>query len=934
MTAVTWRALNLVAALAAIGCTDPDGTAPTTTADATAASCPDPARREDGGCCPDGSFYDFQAAACAPVGPAGCELVALGDVSLCAPRWCAGPADAGICSPAQVAAGEGCPAGSARADVGGPCILAGRFAGSGVSGPLDPLTMELGAPDNTGAWPQLVPLPALTDTFFCRAGPTAAVRFCRDGERALCRRGANGALPDPDRCVLAGVTWPGVCPPGFILDVSVAPGLGQLPACKPDPAMCGDTEYGPNAPKDGPKALFVHASKGGDTATGTRQSPLRTISKALAIAQPGSTIAVAAGTYTGPHYVDRSMTLIGRCAALVKLTAPQQQAALAVAGKEPGAVYIQGLHVAGPTLGVGVQGPVTAELVDIWLTDVEPVGLAVRGADATLWVRSLVVRGVTGDANGLGGAGLSVQDGAHLVARDVRITAARTVGLEVHLAHADVQQLLVDGTQVDQANGQFGYGAVLSAGGSLIVRSARMSGNRGSGLRINADDGESVAVGVLVDGTLSAELDVDAPGGIVVQGQGKLLLSAARVSGSFADGLLATGWKADLDATAVLVDGTVQTAEGTHGKGMSGHHGARIRGRDLRVSGCVTVGLAARHANTDVEVSRVLVDDIRPRDSDGAFGWGVNAEQGARLSATDMRVTDAHHFGIFARNVHTSLTLRRAVVDTVHTRKITTSIDAGIAVFDTADVTIDRARVTAVRANGVTVSDPGTRLRATGLLVDGTLTEAGSGYYGRGVGAQTGATTTLVGGVMRNNADGGVIGVKSGALTAIGLVIADTAADSDGRYGTGFGCDVATGPCTLIASRVLTSHTAAVDTRGGSMTIVDSVLAGTRSAQYPRGARGPASAEFVTVADGLIALIATLHVQRTLIGGNARAGIHVIGGIDTSITDTTTSGGAYGLVWSGAAPTLTGSLLRGDPVSVTGDTKLFTPPPPQAAPLD
>ena len=139
--------LSLAAATASAGCSDAEAgaTKDRDTAD-TATGCPPMRQREQGGCCPTGTHYVFARDACEAVGPPACADVLPGEPGACVPRWCAerrdeegkpcAPGDprcwvqARSCTPAEITAGGGCPAGEwPRQD--GACGRPGRGSATG-----------------------------------------------------------------------------------------------------------------------------------------------------------------------------------------------------------------------------------------------------------------------------------------------------------------------------------------------------------------------------------------------------------------------------------------------------------------------------------------------------------------------------------------------------------------------------------------------------------------------------------------------------------------------------------------------------------------------------------------------------------------------------------------------------------------------------------
>ncbi len=104
-------------------------------------------------------------------------------------------------------------------------------------------------------------------------------------------------------------------------------------------------------------------------------------------------------------------------------------------------------------------------------------------------------------------------------------------------AAADVSGLLVDGTRSSPDNLELGWGIQVADETTLTLHSSRLSGNRGSGLRVTGAGASASVVGLLVDGTLPEESDDRFGRGVVVADAAKLTLTSARMSGNRACGL-------------------------------------------------------------------------------------------------------------------------------------------------------------------------------------------------------------------------------------------------------------------------------------------------------------------------------------------------------------------------------------------------------------
>ncbi len=893
---------------------DADGQA----ADASAV-CPEAALKPSGACCPTGAFYDFPTAACVAIGPAGCAATALSAPDKCTPRWCRDGVGglARACTDEEIAAGQGCKAGELPDAVNGACVPAGDFPG---------------AADGDGPWPPLVPLPAVDDTFFCRESPDAPVGFCRGADLALCRRSPDGKLPESERCVYVGVPYALPCPPGFLVDPMVVPVPGGLPACKPDPALCGSDPWGDPTLVDGDGVLFV-AATGSPARHGTRASPLKSIGAAIAVAKPGATVAVAAGTYVESLVITKPVRLRGRCAALVRLVGQVGQVPLHVKAATKGEAEVRGLRIDGPGQGVGVEGPMTTRLVEVAIHGMSGVGLATRHPSGSLHVERAVISATDAGGSGMGGTGLQASEGATLTATDVRVTGSHTAGATAHEgSNVTLTRVLIDGTRPQPATGFHGIGIAIYQGSVGVVQASRIHGNTTVGIFTFGQGSELSALATLVDGTRilpTSEPKDDA--GIKASSGGRVLLTGVRVTGNSGEGVIAAHKGSEVVARGLLVDSQKADLDGHRGRGIGAYHGARVVATDVRASANRVAGAVALGGGAELKLQRALIDNTRPRLADELFGWGLSADFGGRVDATAARCTGGRQFGVAARNLGTTLALRRVLIDAVGHAKQGVATGAGLSVYDHAAAEVRDVQIREVSASGLACSDAGTKVVASGVRVVSTQPELPGDEYGRGVVAQLGADLRLTGAVLVGNRDAGLVAVKAAGVRVAGVRISATGTDATGRYGTGFTCDAMVGPCELHASYLHGNHTAALTVRNAKLLVRATVLAATGAGKYPEGTASKEHlARFLPIADGLVAVRARLDADRVLVAANPRAGIVLREPVATLLDRSATVGGYFGLVHDGETPDVRRSLLSGETVDVASGAVLYLPPLPSA----
>lgn len=721
------------------------------------------------------------------VGPPECAATAFSAPESCVPRWRWSGTDAAgapceptleadcnwsgrRCTPDELATGEGCSAGAVGMK-GGPCQAAGSFSGSGVAPePAGAAAITPQVPPLSGGLPQGAPahdalpslastipagvpalgaLPDLHDTFFCRDGPQGAPRFCPASGPQTCVRGADGSLPDAALCAHVGVPWASrYCPPGFVVDKQASVPAGALPPCLPDPGACGEDVYGDPTLSDSDGTRFVDAANGNDSQPGTRSAPYKTLGAAVAATPVSGTVVLAAGTYAGGVALTHSLTLRGRCAAKSHIVGPAGKAALTIQGGQTGGlVVVQGVKIGGQAIGVEVSGPLAARLQRVRVHAATRHGLQVSGPNAHLEVvESVVEATLPSPPDADHGEGAAALDGATLVLRDVRASGNRTAGVRAAGSGTKLQatRLLVDATLARQSDKSEGVGLAIGSGAAATVNRVRLTGNRGFGLFAVDKDTRLDAAGLLVDDTRPREAGKTAGLGMLLQGGATVTLHAARLSGNRAFGLFVSDAGTTLDATGLLVDGTLpQEADKKLGRGVGVHKGAAMTLQGARCSGNRDKGVVITGAGTTAAVSQLLVDATLPQQSDGSTGWGLGVTAGAALSLSAARLAANSAVALVVSDVGTKVNAAGLLVHDTGPRKSDGALGRGVDVYNGAALTLGATRLSANHQLGLRAAGAGTKVIADGLLVDaapGLGDEAGDAM---GISVQAGARLTL-----------------------------------------------------------------------------------------------------------------------------------------------------------------------------------------------
>ena len=203
--------------------------------------------------------------------------------------------------------------------------------------------------------------------------------------------------------------------PFFVIELGCGGGGGNGEAPGPyecsDQPLCGADRYSGDRPDD---AIHVNACCPIDDPDGSLEKPYATINAALDAAQPGDTVAVAAGTYD-PVEISKRVSLLGagadRCALV---PSSGDAAAMEITGVQQ--VAVSGLMLSGSVDALASPCSPPACMDRQALTIPAGVGLVVSGAD-DVSISNVVVREFehVGDWTGIGilvteSTGVSLQD--------------------------------------------------------------------------------------------------------------------------------------------------------------------------------------------------------------------------------------------------------------------------------------------------------------------------------------------------------------------------------------------------------------------------------------------------------------------------------------------------------------------------------------------
>lgn len=526
------------------------------------------------------------------------------------------------------------------------------------------------------------------------------------GFRRLAGGGVGGAWPEPGDVVAAGLA---ACPAGWrrtddgacdpVLRDDCAPGSAALPGGRCTPTAASDCPTGefPAAPEgtDPARVVYVRAGSDAAAADGSRAAPFATLGAALTRLADGGAALVARGAYRERIRIDRSVAIVGVCAAGVTLDGASLPSAGPVVVNVLGEgvrVTLSGLTVRGAAAGVRSHFGAHVRVERAVVTDCEIAGLYAYEPGSTLEVASSVVRGVREREALLGGFGLHAFDGGAVRATDVAVEAATAIGVAARdRGDVSLERCVVRGTQRGAGGDSFGAevkaGAALTATATAFVDhrsvgvSAHDEGARvdlhdvavragGGGLGVQVYAGASLrAVGLQVVDARGAGLHAGGAGttatvagslvrrttplaasggqGLVVDDGAALHASSTAVEASTGQGVVARGAGTSLTLEGCAVRDTAAVPARRNGAGLVATAGAAVRGSGLVVERSVSFGLVAHGEGTAVSLAGSAIRDTR-RDAWGGAGRGVAVSVGASLDLAGVLVADSFEDGVFA----------------------------------------------------------------------------------------------------------------------------------------------------------------------------------------------------------------------------------------------------------------------------------------------
>ena len=745
----------------------------------------------------------------------------------------------------------------------------------------------------------------------CPAG-WSAVPALTDGSGA---ENPPEGLPQFNRCEPPPL--PADCPAGTFARVGSA-------ACQPLGTACpSEADRWPDeatlralAPAfTGP--IVYAAADGAADGAGTRQSPRPLGAAAIRAAQTGL-VALALGTYNTPVRLDRSVAMVGACVTGTTLTADQPSDNAGVVDLSSGApTALANLTITGERPGVWIRGALQQPhlLSDLELRDTRQHAI-VGNAPQAVELRRIRVAGVRPRASdGFAGRGIEFTAGAQVTLSELDLSGADLVGL---LVADDGTTLTADRLYLHDmapnpsSTGGSGFAVVNKA----VATAQELIIARAAGSALYLDAGTLSATDLLIEETRPQALN-DAFGvGISMTVGAVASLRQATVRRNLRAGI-SIGTDGDLTLSDALIEDTQpQRSDGDFGDGLIAFDGARASVSQAIFRRNHQGGVRVSEVGSRFEVTDALIEETAPRPSDNRLGVGLEAFDSGTGSIRRAYLRGNHEAAILVAGLGANLQASDLAIIDTRPPNAGLPIGVGIGVRDGGAMTGERLRLARNLVAGLYVRDPVSSFNGTDLVIT-------PGPYAPdtvGILSSDGATVTIDRATLSGIDNLGILTTGAGSALAAGnLLIEETAPDlASGLNGRAI--EVTRGArLTLSTALLQDNHDLAILAIDAATSVTATGLAieGTRKRIAPRDDFGTAlgiydEAQFVGTAISLL--------------DNAQCGLQIAGdGAFFDIEGANISGNAVGLSFqiAGDGAAFVREHLRGEQFSENAEDVAF-----------
>jgi len=342
-------------------------------------------------------------------------------------------------------------------------------------------------------------------------------------------------------------------------------------------------------------------------------------------------------------------------------------------------------------------------------------------------------------------------------------------------------------------------------------------------------------------------------------------IERVHIHGASVAGIAALKTGAELTIRDAVVAATVAKMDGTAGRGIEASGGGRVMLERVRISQQRDVGLMVSHAGSRALGDGVLIADTRPTQLSKVRGRGVDVSVGAQAELNAVRIIGSAEIGVRLAGAGTRLKVTGLRVQG-SLQPPAGPKGHGVVARDGAELVAVGARIEDATGHGMHVTEPGTAARLAGLQVLRTRPAVVTGH-GQGVVATDGAWLELVGGWLSDNRQSGLAVGDAGTQVWARALLVD-ATDAPTAKTPEAAAVLANGGASLTLSHVRLHHNRGV---GLVVTDVDTLVQATDLLADGGLSLGPGK-----LASGMgvvVQLGGRLELNRGRLSGNQNAGV-------------------------------------------------------------
>lgn len=364
--------------------------------------------------------------------------------------------------------------------------------------------------------------------------------------------------------------------------------------------------------------------------------------------------------------------------------------------------------------------------------------------------------------------------------------------------------------------------------------------------------------------------------GVWVQGA-TVALTNLDVADNPSGGIVAVGATLDLDG--VRISGSTPDDGGDFGYGLDVEGGATVSARACSIEANTDAGVFVAGSGASVELDDTTIVNTLPG-PDGTGGYGIEVQDGAALTATGCTLRRNGQVGIFLNDEGTTVVLAdTAVLETAPTAQGESG--HGIEVLDGASLVATRCTVEGSSGVGIYVVGAGARADLDTVVVQDTA--SGLDGAGWGIAVGEGATLTANGCAVVGSYEVGVNAVGEGTVVdLLDTAVSETARTPEGLGGQGVNAQ---------GGAVLTASGCTVDANAGPGAVASDTADLTLTSC---SVLGNGSAGVFAFNDGTIVTLDGTRVEGTTgdPSGEVGAGLCAQHGARVSVTGCTFQGNA------------------------------------------